>query len=359
MAAPSFLTRVLAIADEPDDDDDVRLRKRIGIASGIVTIFAPLSLPPDVGFRPAAWAVALSMSAFCIANLAVLARTGRFERYVVALLSSGVVFVPFATILGGGVTGSGTGLAWAFLGPAFAMLALGPRRANAWFIGWLAVLGVTLALDPLARAAFGPASYESVLIGQVVGIALPLTIVFLLLRYSDVRRREAEGRADALLTNAIPRAIARRLRHGEDRIAETYEATTVLFADIVGFTPWAGATDPALVVDVLDRLFSRFDELAVASGVEKIKTIGDAYMAAAGVPIPRPDHAVAALRLAREMLAAVADLREREGVPLEVRVGLASGPVVGGIIGRERILFDLWGDTVNTAARMESSGLPG
>ncbi|HEU4572798.1 MAG TPA: adenylate/guanylate cyclase domain-containing protein [Candidatus Limnocylindrales bacterium] len=359
MAAPSFLTRVLAIADEPDDDDDVRLRKRIGIAAGIVTIFAPLTLPPDAGFRPFAWLIGVGLSAFSLANLVVLARTRAFERFVIALISAGIVFVPLATVVGGGVTGTGSGLVWGFLVPGYAILALGPSRATAWFVGWLAMVALILALDPLARAAFGSAPYESLLAGQVVSIVAPLAIVFLLLRYSDGRRRAAEARADALLTNAIPRAIARRLRHGENRIAETYEATTVLFADIVGFTPWAGATDPDRVVDVLDRLFSRFDELAVAARVEKIKTIGDAYMAAAGVPVPRPDHAVAALRLAREMLAAVADLREREGVPLEVRVGLASGPVVGGVIGRERILFDLWGDTVNTAARMESSGLPG
>lgn len=131
-----------------------------------------------------------------------------------------------------------------------------------------------------------------------------------------------------------------------------------MFADLVGFTPWARQTDPALVVSFLDALFTRFDELAADAGVEKIKTLGDAYMAVAGAPEARADHASAAIRLARGMLGAVDDVCRRLDVPLKLRIGLASGPVVGGVIGRQRILFDLWGDTVNIASRMQSSGIP-
>ena len=133
----------------------------------------------------------------------------------------------------------------------------------------------------------------------------------------------------------------------------------MLFADIAGFTPWAQQTDPARVVALLDALFSRFDALAADHAVEKIKTIGDSYMAVAGVPDPRADHAGDALELARAMIVAVAEWRTATDTTLEVRVGLASGAVVGGVIGDKRIQFDLWGDTVNTAQRMESSGLPG
>jgi len=193
----------------------------------------------------------------------------------------------------------------------------------------------------------------------VQNIGAPLAITFLLLRYTDLRRRAAEQRSDELLTNAIPASIATRLRHGEQRIAESYPDTTVVFADIVGFTPWAQRTDPALVVSLLDDLFSRFDTAAAEHGIEKIKTVGDAYMAAAGAPQPRDDHAQAALGFARAILSEVAGWRQANGIDLEARVGLASGRVVGGVIGTRRILFDLWGDTVNTAARMESSGVPG
>ena len=150
-----------------------------------------------------------------------------------------------------------------------------------------------------------------------------------------------------------------RLQHGEERIAESYPETTVLFADLAGFTPWARRTNPARVVGFLDELFTRFDELAADAGVEKIKTVGDEYMAVAGAPEPRADHASAAIGFARGMLGVLDEARQRLEVPLQVRIGLASGPLVGGVIGRQRILFDLWGDTVNIASRMQSSGVPG
>ena len=184
-------------------------------------------------------------------------------------------------------------------------------------------------------------------------------MTFLLLRYSDLRRRAAEARSDELLTNAIPASIATRLKRGESHIAEAYPETTVVFADIASFTPWAQRTDPARVVALLDELFSRWDGLAQDHGVEKIKTVGDASMAVAGAPEPCGDHPQRALAFARSVLAAAADWRASNDLELEVRVGLASGPVVGGVIGRRRLLFDLWGGTVNTAARMESTGIPG
>ncbi len=194
---------------------------------------------------------------------------------------------------------------------------------------------------------------------MVQNTVVPLAIVFLLLLYTDTRRRAAEARVDELLTNAIPASIAVRLKHGERRIAERYPDTTVLFADIAGFTPWAQATVPDRVVELLDDLFTRFDALAATHGLEKIKTIGDAYMAVAGAPLPRADHAVAAVGLALAMLEAVVGWRAEHGIGLQVRVGLASGPVVAGVIGQQRLSFDLWGETVNLAARMESSGAPG
>jgi class 3 adenylate cyclase len=197
------------------------------------------------------------------------------------------------------------------------------------------------------------------LIFYAQNIGVPLTITFLLLRYVDIRRRKAEARSEELLTNAIPSSIATRLKHGEERIAESYPSTTIVFADIVGFTPWAQRTDPARVVALLDDLFSRFDTVAAAHGIEKIKTVGDAYMAAAGAPQARADHANAAVEFGRAILAEVDGWRTANDLALQVRVGMASGAVVGGVIGHRRITFDLWGDTVNTAARMESSGVPG
>jgi adenylate cyclase len=351
--------RLLTIADNPSDDDDERLRKRFGVAAGYISVVAPLSVIGAAPGRVAAMPLGFSLSLICVANLVVLARSQRFDRYVIVLLSAGTVFTVVATIMIGGVGPAGSAMVWAFLGPVYAMLALGPRRATVWFAVFVAALVVIVLVDPLVRSAVRPLGYPIRLLSYTFNLAGPAAIIFLLFRYSDLKRREAQARSDELLFNAIPIAIAARLKRGEARIAEIYRATTVVFADIAGFTPWAQQTDPARVVGLLDALFTRFDELAAECGVEKIKTIGDSYMAVAGAPTARVDHADAGLSFGRGMLQAVEEWRSVNAVMLQLRVGLASGRVVGGVIGQRRILFDLWGDTVNMASRMEASGIPG
>ena len=350
--------RLLSIAEAPTDDDDARLRKRVGIAAGLATIVAPLTLPLQAPGQPLAFVFGAALSLYSVANFGLLIRTHQFERYVIALIASGVVFVPVGTFLGGGITGSSVGIVWAFLMPAYAIMALGPRRATPWFVAFLATIVVMVAVDPLIRDAVARPPYQLVLIGLVQNTIVPLTITFLLLRYTDTRRREAEARVDELLTNAIPRSIAARLKRGERRIAESYDEATVLFADIVGFTAWAQQTAPDRVVELLDGLFRTLDELTSNHGLEKVKTIGDAYMAVAGAPDRRADHAMATIALAGAMIAAVREHRDGTGVDLHVRIGIATGPLIAGVIGRDRLLFDLWGDTVNLASRMESSGMP-
>ncbi|HJU52669.1 MAG TPA: adenylate/guanylate cyclase domain-containing protein [Acidimicrobiia bacterium] len=350
--------RLLSIA-EVGDDEAVRLRKRVGVIAGYVTVIAPLTLPIQAPGHPLSWPLALGLSAFSAINLLVLAQTRRFDRYVVALIAAGAVFVPLATAIGGGIIGSSPGLVWAFLVPAYAIMALGPDRARAWFFAFLGSAGLMVAVDPLVRRTVDPQPYPLLLLGHALNAVIPLTITFLLLRYTDLRRREAETRVDELLMNAIPPTIAARLKRGERHIAESYPETTVLFADIVGFTPWTRRTDPERVVSLLDDLFTRLDGLAIAHGLEKIRTMGDSFMAVAGAPDPRPDHPGAAIELARAVIDEMAGWRADTSETLEVRVGLASGSVIGGVIGQRRMLFDVWGETVNTASRMESSGLPG
>jgi adenylate cyclase len=175
--------------------------------------------------------------------------------------------------------------------------------------------------------------------------------------YALALAREAERRTDSLLYNILPVSIADRLRETPDEaMAERFEEATVLFADLTSFTTLAARLGPGRIVALLDDLFSAFDELAARHGVEKIKTIGDAYMAVAGVPAPRPDHAAAVADMALAMLGAAAAVGKRHGEALELHVGIASGPVMAGIIGRTRFSYDVWGDTVNLAARLEAWG---
>ena len=351
--------RLLSLADSATDDDDLRLRKRVGVAAGLMTILAPVSLPLQAQGHPLSFVLAIALAAFSAGNLLVLATTKRFDRYVAALITVGTVWVPMAHVVGGGITGTSPGLVWAFLVPVYGILSLGPRRARPWFAAFVLSVIVMAISDPWARATFGEGPYSQRVVGWTMNVLLPLSIVFVLLRYTDLRRRIAEARADELLLNAIPASIASRLKHGEDRIAESYPETTVLFADVEGFTAWTHQTDPERVIELLDDLFTRLDAVAAEAGIEKLKTIGDSYMAVAGAPLAREDHAMAVIVAARRMLLAVAAWREAHDVALQLRIGLASGPAVGGVIGRQRILFDLWGETVNTASRMESSGIAG
>ena len=163
-----------------------------------------------------------------------------------------------------------------------------------------------------------------------------------------------QEKSERLLLNVLPRSIAIRLKQGERAIAERFTAVTVLFADLVDFTSLAQSLDPADLVALLNDLFSRFDRLAADHGVEKIKTIGDSYMVVGGLPERRADHAEAIAAMALAMLAAVADLNRGRGRTLCLRIGLHSGPVVAGVIGRQKFSYDLWGYTVNIASRMQS-----
>ena len=175
-----------------------------------------------------------------------------------------------------------------------------------------------------------------------------------------LRTREldaARQRSESLLLNILPAPIAERLKQGESMIADHFTGVTVLFADIVDFTPISAGLTPARAVDVLDAVFSEFDRIAGQHGLEKIKTIGDCYMAVGGLPEPQPDHAERVANAALEMLPALSRVSKWLDLPLKVRIGLHTGDAVAGVIGRQKFVYDLWGDTVNTASRMESHGV--
>ena len=166
-------------------------------------------------------------------------------------------------------------------------------------------------------------------------------------------------RYKSLLNRILPAAVVKRLDRGEQQIADRFESTSILFSDLVGFTKLSARLSPAVLIKTLDRVFSAFDAIAEEYGVEKIKTIGDAYMAAGGLPESRDDHADILLQAGLAMIKKLAEIKETLGLPLEMRIGIHSGPVAAGIIGESRFLYDVWGDTVNIAARLEANGKPG
>lgn len=195
----------------------------------------------------------------------------------------------------------------------------------------------------------------------------PLSVETAILVARDISdRKKAEEalrleqqKSEQLLLNILPEPIANQLKQNQGAIAQQFNEVTIMFADIVGFTPLSARLKPIELVNLLNEIFSTFDELAQQLRLEKIKTIGDAYMVAAGLPIPRPDHANAIAQMALAMQAAVERFRAEQGENIQIRIGINTGVVVAGVIGRRKFIYDLWGDAVNVASRMESSGQPG
>ncbi len=243
---------------------------------------------------------------------------------------------------------------YALLRLRFLRACLGGWGTAAIYLGYLGYTGTLEGADLLRHAS---ALLVANLFGMIAAYQIDQSArrEFIAMRLVGQERE----RSERLLLNILPAAIAERLKTSSESIADHSADVTVLFADIVGFTPLSANKSPQDLVRLLDRIFSEFDALAEKHGLEKIKTIGDAYMAAAGLPERRADHAPAAARMAHDMLAAVERIAAETGEALALRIGLNSGPVVAGVIGRKKFIYDMWGDTVNTASRMESHGLPG
>jgi class 3 adenylate cyclase len=239
--------------------------------------------------------------------------------------------------------------------------------ATAWAAGhrrWSLLVAAFYVLGPLAYAVFqlsAPTRPPLTLLGEAVSNAAMFAAVLVLGEAVRSRRALAleQQRSERLLLNVLPAPIAARLKAGEAVIADAFPQVTVLFADLVDFARRSQRSSPAQMVAALNELFSVFDQLAQGHGLEKIKTIGDAYLVAGGLPEPRPDHAEAVAEMALAMQAEVARRTDPSGQPLQVRIGIDTGPVEAGVIGTSKFSYDLWGDTVNTASRMESGGVPG
>lgn len=264
----------------------------------------------------------------------------------------------------GGLLRSGGIVFIGMIGPLYALAFPKVRRAAYLMLAYLAGVAALAMLQPPWQHASGlpPAANLWLFISSFAAVAV---FAFVALMYfvgqrdSALRRlAEEQERSESLLLNILPREVAAVLKRGNRVIADQYEAASILFADVVDFTPLSAGMKPVEIVGMLDEVFSLFDELADRHGLEKIKTIGDCYMVAAGIPRSRPDHAQALTDMALEIRELVAG-RTFAGRRLAFRIGIQSGPVVAGVIGRRKFIYDLWGDAVNTASRMESHGMPG
>lgn len=259
----------------------------------------------------------------------------------------------------GGMFDSGFVLAWAFLGPIGALIFFSVRQSIVWLLLYLANIVITVVFDDFF-ASRGSGVAEGVRqLFVIMNLSVSSLVIFVFAGYFVTAANRERRRANELLLNILPKEIAARLKSGRSTIADHYDSASVLFADIVGSTPLFSGLEPAAALDWLNEVFSMFDQLVLKYGAEKIRTIGDNYMVACGVPAPREDHAKAIALLALDMVEGLRALPPRHGKRIDFRLGINSGPMVAGVIGKLKFQYDVWGDTVNTASRMESHGEAG
>jgi adenylate cyclase len=362
-----LIARLALVGADPQDDDDLRARKALLVLISVLILpVAALWGALYLGFGSPVGVVPLVYFAVLLGAIAVFSRTRDFPwllrvGQIAILLAPTLSMIP----LGGFMPAGGVGL-WGILAPLGALVFNDVRSAVRWYVAWAVVfLGSGIAgeiIGPIWEPLPGWFTTTMLALNIVVGGAIVFTLlaVFASQRSAALAAlRVEQAKAENLLLNILPSSIAEQLKAQTQPIADHFASASILFADVVDFTPWSERLEPADVVGYLDHLFSHFDDLAERYGLEKIKTIGDCYMVAAGVPQPRSDHARALALMALDMLEAMRSDDKVGHLGLELRVGINSGPVVAGVIGRKRFLYDLWGDAVNTASRMESHGTPG
>jgi len=372
---PGWLQRLVGIGALASDSDELRVRKAVLVMSA--TLMASLSVIWVVTYATLGlWtsaAIPLVYQVASVASIVVFAHTHRYILFRESQLLMSLVF-PFILqwSLGGFETSSAVGL-WGITSPLGALLFVGARQSIPWFAAFAGLVGLSAAIDPLLSDGAPDVPHGVVVTFFALNIMGVATTAYALLQYF-VRARERalselgrehralereQDKSERLLLNVLPEPVAARLKEREGIIADEFPAVTVLFADLVGFTPLSERLSAAELVSFLDRVFARWDALAAQYGTEKVKTIGDAYMVAAGIPLPRDDHAEAIAGMALAMGPEVARCSSEIGESLGVRIGIDTGSVVAGVIGQAKFSYDLWGDTVNTASRMESHALAG
>ncbi len=318
--------------------------------------------------------ISLAFQALSAGTIAFYLRTRKLELFAMIQLAL-ILFTPFAMqwSIGNFVTASGVSL-WGLIAPVGAVTVLGTRQSIPWFFAWLFMTVLAGFFDFMIPNGTSRLDMRTVSVFFVLNFAAISLMIYALLWYfasEKQRLREqvelqheellvAKEKSEQLLLNVLPQAIAERLKRGESNIAQGHADVTVMVADIVGFTKMTEELSPVETVKILNDVFTMFDEIADKYGVEKIKTIGDAYMAVAGLGSGGEVHYASSIaNMALEMLEGIREYSQSTGDRIELRIGIGTGPVVAGVIGKKKFIYDMWGDTVNVAFRMAADAAVG
>ena len=313
------------------------------------------------------WASAVPFGYFVISlvNITAFRLFDRFRTFRLTHILSSLLLPFFAMVALGGFLASGAVVFWSLVAPIGAVLVTDRREATLWFLAFVGVVVAGGLLEPIGREGNNlPSAVVTVFF--VLNILAPSSLAIVVIRYFLRQKDTAMSllsiereKSDDLLRNVLPSDIAAELKENGSVVARRFDAVTVLFADIVGSTQLTERLAPEELIEVLNRIFTQFDRIADRYGAEKIRTIGDNYMAATGVPHPSSSHAIDLANTALDMMASITSINSAGGVNVQFRIGLNTGPVIAGVVGQRKFHYDIWGDAVNTASRMESHGVPG
>ncbi len=351
-----------AISISEDALDSAELIKRttfiiistLTIAAGLVwgTMYLVLDLP-------LAALAPFSYSALLTASFVMTVRTSRYEIFVA--LQLGLIFtLPLSLdLIFGGYQASGAVFVWSFLAPLGSAFFQSTRIALRWFGAFMVAALVLVTLEPDLPSLVGQDTKSIVGVFYGMNLLGVLTIVFVAAHFFAKQLEMELKRSESLLLNILPPSIAKRLKQGDDPIVDNFDGVTILFADLVGFTSATARLDPNFLIRFLNDVFAAFDTIAESSRLEKIKTIGDAYMVVGGLNGDSQDHAERVLDVAFGFREALQTVNRAYAMNFQLRIGVHSGPVIAGVLGLKKFAYDIWGDAVNTASRMESHGVPG
>jgi adenylate cyclase len=362
----ALLMRITAIGADPGDTPEVRLRKSI-LAFGSFFMIVASALWGALFIwlgEVIPGSMSLVYSGITLVSLYLFSRTRRHRLFRLTQLSLGLALPAADVLLMGGLTQSSAMILWCLISPLGALVLADLGYALRWWGAFfLVVLTLGLLSPSLATTNDLPEAWSNAIFTLNI-IATSGLIAFTLVYFISQKEMAyrllhvEEQKSERLLLNVLPREIAAILKNEDRLIAQQFSQASILFADLVNFTPLTEELSPEEMVTLLNDIFTHFDLLVEKYDLEKIRTIGDNYMVAAGVPRLRPDHAIAITKMAMDMSTFIQRIK-KDGLPVDFRIGINSGPLVGGVIGKKKFVYDVWGDSVNVASRMESHGVPG